>query len=88
MTENTELPICPTCGREATGDLSARLIRESLTFPEHDLLFPSNPLSYYVSSAFCSCGKFQYDAESESALLQEYAKVLQEFREHVIKSFE
>lgn len=70
----------PCCKDEAT-----RYLAERATVPErlHRLLMPPHPGEVYNSSALCSCGDFQYDADSPGDLSSRYGDILRTHTEHV-----
>lgn len=48
----------------------------------HRLLMPPHPGGFYLSSALCSCGDWQYDADSEGDLNAAYRDVLRAHTAH------
>lgn len=49
----------------------------------HTLLWPPHEGRMYASSALCSCGKFQWDADSANFLYQMQQRVRQDWGRHV-----
>lgn len=49
----------------------------------HKLLFPPHPDGFYGSSALCSCGFFQWDAETAESVLAAQAMVTADWQTHV-----
>lgn len=52
----------------------------------HRLLMPPHPGEIYQSSALCSCGDWQYDADSFSSLLDAYKDILRLHTLHMKES--
>lgn len=50
----------------------------------HRLLLPPHPGGVYLASALCSCGEWQWDADSEGRLFGQYQAVLRDFTAHVV----
>lgn len=78
---------CPTCGRAAcVGRLDYEHCRFSVSPSprenRHALLMPPHPGEVYATSALCSCGEFQYDADSPGDLTNRYLDVLRQHAAH------
>jgi hypothetical protein len=63
--------------------LHARGVRVAPSPTEHVLSFPPHPDGLYISSALCSCGGFQWDADSVFALMDASAEVRRDWEQHV-----
>lgn len=48
----------------------------------HRLLTPPHPGGVYLSSALCSCGEWQFDADSPGDLFNKYRAILREHTAH------
>lgn len=51
----------------------------------HKLLMPPHPGNVYTASALCTCGGWQYDADTPSYLYREYRIILTEHTAHVLE---
>ena len=69
-----------------TAQGSGRLHADDRAGADHELMFPPHPDGYYMASALCSCGRFQWDAASAESVEHARDSIIADWREHVVQA--
>jgi len=93
-TEHSVIGNCPECDA-AIGTLSCvhwpapeQAAQAEPGHELHRLLWPPHPGDAYLSSALCSCGEYQYDADTGTDLFNAMRDVLSDWTAHVRAALE